>query len=538
MRYIGPFFRMNSLSEKDIEGQLFYLSREAIKTIVLNSKCGILSSFRASKKSSRTNNISILNDFSPLICLYRKSSPVFIHNKSSHGFDEASFKKDISPATNALMTLSLLELSRYYSYYKNNNRNIDSLSEAYSYLSKEQLEFYYENLRNAEGIFVEKKNVSDGNAKGYNLIDKNKKFNFVDQAFMMNAYYTYAHDNPDDPSSDDYKNFSLQILDMFLDFKDLLYNLSFEDGCKILLSFNVLYDISKEEKCKSLIIDLSDFLITKFDEKDYYIDSLDSASLFGLSLLDSFKHTGIMTFKEKSDEIFEKLKELYNDEKGMFIKLTDKKEVKYSSFDICFYFLFIFIGSKEKDNMFEYRSMISNLYRKYFISSGCVYSWPEAPTLDETERYRSLSLRSQDMLDESYFRMPNTPSPESSGVAPLFAKNIVYSKKKDSFTKPKDVFDSYRNVLIFFVFIHYFMDDIIKDMNFDIPSDESNSNSESINDSEIQEPRENSEADEATINSQAKAMSSSESNESSKEKNSNDNSNKETKSEKKSKKKS
>ena len=33
LRYIGPFFRMNSLSEKEINGQLFYLSKEAVKTI-------------------------------------------------------------------------------------------------------------------------------------------------------------------------------------------------------------------------------------------------------------------------------------------------------------------------------------------------------------------------------------------------------------------------------------------------------------------------------------------------------------------------
>jgi hypothetical protein len=469
---------MNSLSEKDIEGQLFYLSREAIKTIVLNSKCGILSSFRASKKSSHTNNISILSGFSPLICIYKKGSPVFIHNKSSHGFDESSFKKDISPSTNALMTLTLLDLSRYYSCYTNNNRNVESLSDAYSYLSKEQLEFYYENLRNPEGVFIEKKNISDGNAKGYNLIDKNKKFNFVDQSFMMDAYYLYSCNHPDDPSSNDYKNFSLQILEMFLDFNDILYTLSFEDGCTILLSFNIFYNLSKDENCKSLIIDLSDFLINKFDEKDYYVDSLDSCSLLALSLMDSFKHTEIVSFKEKSDEISEKLKDLYNDEKGIFIKLTDKKEIKYSSLEICFYFLLIFTRSKEKDNVFEYRSMISNLYKKFFISSGLVYSWPEAPSLDETERYRGLSLHSQDMLDESYFRMPNIPSPESAGLAPLFAKNIIYSRKKDSFTRPKDVFDSYKNVLIFFLFIHYFMDDIINEMNFDATTDGSISNSE------------------------------------------------------------
>ena len=226
MRYIGPFFRMNSLSQNDISGQLFHLSKEAIKTIVLNSKCGITTSFRSSKKSSN-NDISILNNFSPLICLYRKSSPVFIHNKTSHGFDEDTFKKDIIPATNALMTLSILELSNYYSNYNKGSRRSDSLENAYKHLAKEQLSFYYENLRNSEGVFVEKKNLSEGNSKGYNLIDKDKKFNFSDQAFMMNAYYLYSLYNPDDPISDDYRNFSLQILEMFDDFKDALYNLSF-----------------------------------------------------------------------------------------------------------------------------------------------------------------------------------------------------------------------------------------------------------------------------------------------------------------------
>ncbi len=107
---------MNSLSQKEISGQLFYLSKESIKTLVLNSKCGILAQTRDFKKSP-IEDISILNNFSPLLCLYRKASPLFIHSKSSPSFDEASFKKEISPSTSALMTLCLLELSEYYSHY-------------------------------------------------------------------------------------------------------------------------------------------------------------------------------------------------------------------------------------------------------------------------------------------------------------------------------------------------------------------------------------------------------------------------------------
>ena len=456
---------MNSLSANDISGQLFHLSKEAIKTIVLNSKCGITASFRSSKKSYNTD-ISILHDFSPLICLYKKSSPVFIHNKTSHGFDEDTFKKDILPETNALMTLNILQLSNYYSNYNKNSHRGESLDGAYKHLAKEQLNFYYENLRNSEGVFVEKKNLSEGNSKGYNLIDKDKKFNFSDQAFMMNAYYLYSLYNPDDPISDEYKNFSLQILEMFYDFKDALYNLSFEEGCKILLAFNVFYEYSNEEKCKNLIIDFADFLINKFDEKDYYVSELDSCALFAIALNDSYKHTEIISFNDKYEEIIDKLESLYDSDKGIFLKLTDKKEVKYSSLEICFYFLAILLYSRNSEDQLEHKNMISSLYRKYFINSHIILSWPEAPTLDETERYRGLSLKSDDMLDESFFRMPNIPSPESSGMAPVFTKSVVYSRKKDSFSHSKDTFDSSKNMLIFFLLIYYLNNDVLREMNF------------------------------------------------------------------------
>ena len=209
-----------------------------------------------------------------------------------------------------------------------------------------------------------------------------------------------------------------------------------------------------------------DFLTNKFDEKDYYVSALDSCSLFAIALNDSYKNTNIISFNEKSEEILYKLEGLYDSEKGIFLKLTDKKEVKYSSFEICFYFLAILLHSRSSDNQLEHKNMISNLYRKYFINSNLILSWPEAPTLDETERYRGLSLKSADMLDESFFRMPNLPTPESSGMAPIFTKSITYSKKKNSFSRSKDTFDSSKNMLIFFVLIHYLNDDVINEMNF------------------------------------------------------------------------
>ena len=456
---------MNSLSQDEISSQLFYLSKESVKTLVLNSKCGLLAQIRTSKKSSN-NDISILNNFSPLLCMYRKASPMFIHSKTSHGFDESSFKKEINPDTNALMTLCLLELSEYYSYYNNENRKIDSFEQSYKYLAREQLQFYSENLRNSEGLFVSKKNASDANSKGFNLIDKDDKFKFSDQAFMMNCYLLYAKYNPDDEISPEYLKFSQEILSLFIDYKYALYDLSFSENIQIFLCLNIYYKYSKSSNAKELILDLGDFLINNFQEKDYYIDSLDDCALFSICLMDAYKHTGIISFKECYSEINEKLISMYNSEKNIFIKISDKKEVKYSSLEINLYLLSLLLYSDLEDKSIELKPILSGIYRKCFINNGLLTSWPDTPTLDEVERYKNLSLRSDDMLDETYFRMPSLPTPKSSGLAPIFLKNITYSKKKDILSSSKITFDSNKNMFNFYLILYFLKDTAKKIMEF------------------------------------------------------------------------
>ena len=465
LRYIGPFFRMNSLSEKEINGQLFYLSKEAVKTIVLNSRCGLVSQIKKYNKLSSSIDITTNSNFSPLLCVYRKASPTFIHSKNSNGFDEETFKKEINPSTNALMSLCLLELLDYYRSFENIDKSIYSINEIYKNLAKDQLDFYSTHLRNREGVFVDKKNILENNAKNFNLVDKDKKFKFSDQAFMMIAYYLYSIKNPNDESSDLYKEFSEQILRMFCDFKDQIYDCSLDEICKVLLSLNILYSYNDNNaELKDLIIDLADYAMCKFDEKDYYINSLDTTSLCSIVLTLSYKHTKILTFSEKTTEIINRLYTLYDEDKGAFYKLSSKKEIKYSCFDITFYILAFIIYQNIISNSNEYRMMISTIYKKFIINSGLITSWPEAPTLDDYERYRGFSLNSKDMVDESYFRMPNIPTPDSTGVAPIFNKYITYNKRKDSFSISKNTFDSYTNFLNFFLLIHLFKDEYMDEL--------------------------------------------------------------------------
>lgn len=463
MKYIGPFFRMNTLSVDDIKGQLFHLSKEAIKTIALKSKCGITTSFRSSKKSHSTNDINTLNDFSPLLCIYKKASPTFIHSKSSSSFNEETFKKNILPIPNAMLTLCILELSNYYSNYSARTTSISSLEKPYLSLAKKQLDFFSKNLRNSEGIFVEKKNSNDTNSNKYNLIGDDNTFSFSNQAFMMVAYYLFSSYYEEESVSLEYKEFSLEILNMFLEFKESLYDVSFEEGTKILISFNILYSYYNNDNLKDLIIDLSDFLIDKFSDKDYINSEIDTSSLFAIALNDSYNNSGVLSFKDKSNEIVEKLTSFYDSELGIFTKNGDKKEIKYSAEEIVFYILTLILND---DSSQSYKSMISNLYRNLLVNSGIVSSWPEAPTLDEIERYKGLSLRSSDMLDELFFRMPNLESPVASGKAPIFYKNVVYSYKKNRFEVKKDSFDSTKNMIIFYLIIHYLKKSIISGMDF------------------------------------------------------------------------
>lgn len=485
LRYIGPFFRMNSLSQKEISGQLFYLSKEAIRTLVIESKCGLVDSIKSYKRMSSSIDITTLSSFSPLLCMYKKSSPNYIHSKNSNGFDEDTFKRDINPTTNALMTLNILELIDYYRHFDGIDQSNYSLSKVYKKLAKNQLEFYSINLRNAEGVFVEKKNLSENNYKGFNLVDKNKKFKFSDQAFMMIAYYLYANKFPEESTSEDYKKFSLEILQMLVDFKEKLYDCSFEELCKVLTAINVFYKYSNNENSKMLIVDLSDFLINKFDEKDYYVDSLEYTSLLSINLILSYKHTGIITFNDKATEILNRLNELYDEDKEIFLKLSGKKELKYNCFDIVFYFIAFNMYSNINNNYNEYKHMISAIYKKYFVNSGLISTWPNAPTLDDYERYRGFTLNSADMLDESFFRMPSLPSPNSVGVAPVFNKNISYSKKKDAFSICSSSFDSYKNMFIYFILILAFKENFMNEMTFTTKSTNSPQKSMEILNEEV-----------------------------------------------------
>lgn len=462
MKYIGSFFKANSLSKEEMASQLLFLSKESINHIVLESRCGISTNYKNLKENFKKDEISFFKNNTPLICIYKKAKPNIYSSKYSKTWDDTTFKKDIPVSSNALMTLSLLRLCSYYEKFKNINSALYKRAAFYKNLSKLQLEFYYTYLRNPEGFFVNKKNDESSSKSGLNISEKEDEMSYSDQALMMLAYYMYSKVAPEDSDSKTYEDFALQILNMFVNFKEELYSLSLDECCKIDYCLNNMLLYSNNEDCKLLVLDLSDFILNKYYESNSTFSNLETTSLLALNMYLSYKNTNILIFKDAYLDLIELFCNMFNDEKGVILKGTDKKEYKYSNMEICLYLTNLLMSfDLDEDSSDKRENIISKVYKNYIVNSGIVTSFPDAPNLDSHERYKKFSLKPDDLIDESMFRMTNANSPELTGLAPIFTKNLKYSTKKSIFTSDKTTFDSTKNMFIFFVFINSFIDKYI-----------------------------------------------------------------------------
>lgn len=455
LKYIGPFLRINKLKKENIKNQLFYLAKESLNQIVLYSKCGVYTSLKELKvKNNSNSDINTFKDLSPLLCIYRKASPKLINVDNKLSWNEDKFKKEINIDSNSLMTLCLLELSYYYEHFRNIDPNKYDLGKIYRSLCKKQLEFYASYFRNDEGVFVDKKVDGEIYEEELRFEEKNKKFSFSSQALLMAAFYKCST-LMNDEDRKIYKNFSEDILNMFIEFKEELYELSPEELTKLCLSLNIFYRYSKNQDCKLLLLDLSELLSDDTLEDVFSLSSkdLELTCLKYINYILLYKNTDIIIFKDKADSIYSKLLDSYDPEKGIFIKDCDSKEITFSSSEIILYLLVCLINSDINEEENKNDEIILDIFKRQLIDSGIILSWPEAPNLNDAERYRNFSLKSEDLIEEQNFRMPSIPTPENYELAPVFGKYVIYSKKKEDFKDVKVSFDSYRNMLIFFSII-------------------------------------------------------------------------------------
>lgn len=452
---------MNSISLTEIESQLLYFTRESVKHLVFDSKCGVPISQKTLKKCLSDSEYSKFKELNPIHAIYKKAKPNIYFSKHSKLWDESSFKKDLLVSSNALMTLSLLRIADYYSEFRDIDDRLFEMSKSYTKIAKSQLDFYYENLRNSEGFFVDKKNSSTSNTSFPDLSEIEGAISYSGQAYMMIAYYMYSTMTANVKEQETFKNFALEILDMFDARKDCLYDESLADCSHICYALNVMYSMSGVPKCKSLLLDMSDFIHSQY--LDYGIDEKDMslATMTALNLYLTYKNTGLLTFKESFDSICKLFISLYNDEISAFIKPGDKKDIKYYNTELILYLINLMLYNKSSDEENTIMDTICNFYKKSIVHSEIMTSFPNPPSLDNTEKYKHFSSNSTDLLDDLMFCLPDITTPEISSLAPVYVKSTTYSRKKTSYSSSKTNFESDKNMFLNFIVLNTFTDDYL-----------------------------------------------------------------------------
>lgn len=455
---MGPFLRINSLTEENIKNQLFHLSKEAMKHIVLHTGGGLTTSRKDFKiKDLHQSELSLIKGSYPLICIYKKADPK-INADSKFLWDIKKLKKEVLIPANAFMSLALLELSDYYSKFKDVDESKYSYCGLYSKLTKRQLQFYYSYLRDEDGVFVDKVNITDEDENDLKFENKHTEFRFSDQSFLMAAFYKASlYENKD---SEEFKNFSLDILNMFKHYNDELYSLNMDEIIKLALGFNIMYEYYKDEDVKCILLDLLELIQENYEE--YMVlrkkRKFENQCLCSLNYILFYKNTGILKFKDLFNNIYKGILNLYNEDLSLFIKDIDKDKTTYSAEEINLYIISLLIYSRfftEENSNSESNEnrILVNVFKKQLVESGIILSWPEAPSLDDKERYSNFSLNSEDLLDEDNFKMNSISTPESIELSPVFSKEIRFSERKGMFKTPKDSFYSEKNMFIFFLYI-------------------------------------------------------------------------------------
>ena len=194
---------------------------------------------------------------------------------------------------------------------------------------------------------------------------------------------------------------------MFTQYKEEIYNVSFEELNKICLALNVFYKYSGLEQCENLLLDFSDLLIEQYNTKPSIIINakLDYSCMLFINCTLLYNNTSLHKFKDTSDDLYEKLTKLYESNKGILLKESTDKEINYTCDELLLY-MYSLMTYSDFNNMEENSYMLQDIFKHQILDSGIVLSWPDSPSLDNTEHYRNFSLKSEDLLQEEDFRMP------------------------------------------------------------------------------------------------------------------------------------
>lgn len=446
--HIGRFLKLNSLNSPYIEYQLFNFSKESLKQIFLNSKCGEIINGKEFKEKPPNSNLVGTKNVYPLICLYKKSKPKIKYESNIYHWKEEKTKKKIHILSNALMTLNILNLCEYYREIIKDEKKQKDLVRFYLIAARCQLNYYLTHFRNDLGLFINKNVQSSNKAtkKEENEIEfvkSSENFDFSAQAYMMTAFLKCSRLLKDtSPYKLPFENFSNEILNMFITYKDKLFELSPRKTIEIIYGFNSYLELNPKNLKE--FINIFSELIENFICKK----SLSSISTYSKILFYYTLKNLTQFLKETKDEqyleIIDLMKECIWDLNELFEDPYFKKTEINDSKDLLSFQIYLILNQDKEHSL--------DFFNNTLLNSKVFSSFPNIPKKGDGEKYFMFSNKDSNIIPDEYFKPNNYKVMSEANLTPIILKEINFNQDKEKFTKGKEKFDSFLNMsLIFFI---------------------------------------------------------------------------------------
>lgn len=449
--HLGKFLKLNSLKYPLIEYQLFNFSKESLKQILLNSKCGEIINGKEFKDRPPSTDILNAKHIYPLACLYKKAKPNIKSEKHILNWKQDKIKKKVDILSNAYMTLCILNLAEYYEKIIHNEKKRNEVVKFYVSCAKNQLNYYVNNFRNEIGLFVD--TVASYDDKNHvSFSSSNTSFEFSPQAYLMVCFSKCSNLLKDtSPYKIPFLNFSKEIRDMFIKFKDDILNCSSKKSIEILYAFCLYIEINmfKDNPIIELSLDIIENLFSKY--------SLSSISTYDKFLLyNSLIKLKSTISKQNNDTLYNQKKlisEYIWDLDEIFLNENLCKNEITDTYDIISYELYLLRFNKIESQKF---------YDNVLIPSKIFSSFPNIPKNYESEKYFGFDHKTENIIPDKCFKHSSYKTMDECNLTPIICKNIHFLYDKNKFSKPKIKFDSKINMKLIYLMIYELKDTIIK----------------------------------------------------------------------------
>ncbi len=455
--HLGKFLKLSSLNFPIVEYQLFNFSKESLKQIFLNSKCGEIINGKEFKDKPSNSDLTGTKNIYPLSCVYKKAKPKIKTENNVFHWKEDKIKKEIDILSNSYMSLSLLTLAEYYNEIIKNEKKRHSIVKFYVSCVKCQLNYYTNNFRNELGLFVDKyvntgnKNKKEGDGiHTFESIDK--PFDFAAQAYLMICFLKCSQMLKDtSPYKIPFLNFSNEIQKMFLSFKKDMFQCKPRKLVELMNSFQIYLEIKPDAPDEFLNLSMELFEILSEKISISSLETYDKILLY--NVFSKFKSHFLNNDSYFDIEKINLISEYIWEFEYIFSNPNFESTELASSKDLISYQIYLSKTNKQKS---------INFYTNTLLPCKIFSCFPNIPKRYEGEKYFQFEHKEEFSIPDKFLKPSSYKTMDETNLTPIIYKNTNFSYEKLKFSKSKDKFDASINMKLIFFILSNLKDTIIK----------------------------------------------------------------------------